>query len=114
VPIRDGLDFIADFYLRGVGPTWFNPGQNNTRTTLFELSLPGLGTGDFSETERDEYWSLDARIGVRGENWTTVLWARNVTDEEWLDEVIPALEFGGSFIHPGPRRRFGVEFTYEF
>jgi iron complex outermembrane receptor protein len=81
---------------------------------LFELSLPGLGTGDFSETERDEYWSLDARIGVRGENWTTVLWARNVTDEEWLDEVIPALEFGGSFIHPGPRRRFGVEFTYEF
>ena len=39
---------------------------------------------------------------------------RNLTDEEYLEEVITAPEFGGSFIHPGSLRRAGVELAYRF
>jgi iron complex outermembrane receptor protein len=39
---------------------------------------------------------------------------KNVTDEKFLQEVIPAPEFGGAFIHPGAERRFGLEVGYKF
>ena len=38
----------------------------------------------------------------------------NVTDKKYLNEVIPAIEFGGSFISPGGRRQFGVEVGASF
>ena len=38
----------------------------------------------------------------------------NIFDEDHLEEVIPAPEFGGSFIHAGTQSRFGVEATYKF
>ena len=38
----------------------------------------------------------------------------NAFDEQYLQEVIPAPEFGGSFIHPGTERRVGVEATLKF
>ena len=42
------------------------------------------------------------------------LWGRNMTDEEYLQEIIPAPEFGGSFIHDSPGRSYGVEMSYKF
>ena len=33
----------------------------------------------------------------------------NLTEKEYLEEVIPASEFGGSFDHPNSRRRAGVD-----
>jgi iron complex outermembrane receptor protein len=42
------------------------------------------------------------------------LWGHNVTDEEYLQEIIPAPEFGGSFIHDSAGRSYGVDFTYSF
>ena len=39
---------------------------------------------------------------------------KNITDEEWLQEVIPAPEFGGSFIHPGTERRVMMQVDYDF
>ena len=88
--------------------------QNDTRTTLFELGFPGLGTADYSLAERDSYDTLDLRVGVEGENWSVTVFGDNVTDEDFLEEVIVAPEFGGSFIHPGTEARWGVEFTYGF
>jgi iron complex outermembrane receptor protein len=37
-----------------------------------------------------------------------------VTDKKYLAEVIPAIEFGGSFISPGARRMIGVELGAKF
>ena len=38
----------------------------------------------------------------------------NVFDEDVLSEVIPAAEFGGTFVAPGAGRTLGVEFGYQF
>ena len=35
-------------------------------------------------------------------------------DEKFLQEVIPAPEFGGAFIHPGAERRVSIEVGYKF
>ena len=57
---------------------------------------------------------MNLRAGIAGENWSIMAWSQNVTDEEYLEEVIPAPEFGGSFIHNTAGRVSGVEFTYNF
>ncbi len=114
VPLSSDWDFFASGYLTLVGKTWFHTVQNNTRTTLFDALFPGLGTGDYVLTERDSYETLDLRVGVSRRLWSALLWATNVTDEQFLEENITAPEFGGSFIHPGTRRRIGVEVTFRF
>ena len=53
-------------------------------------------------------------LDVGGDNWSVVAFGRNIGDEKWLQEVIPAPEFGGSFIHPGSRSRYGIEATITF
>ena len=53
-------------------------------------------------------------MGIRTENYTLVAYAKNLTDEDYLAEVIPAPEFGGSFAHAGTKRRVGVELMYQF
>ncbi len=65
-------------------------------------------------TRRDAYEKLDLRIGLANERWGIILFADNLSDEEFLEEVITAPEFGGSFIHPGSLRRAGVELAYRF
>jgi len=54
------------------------------------------------------------RAGIASDRWSLVAFANNVFDEDYLQEVIPAPEFGGSFIHPGTERRVGVEATLKF
>jgi iron complex outermembrane receptor protein len=41
-------------------------------------------------------------------------WGRNVGDEDYLAEIIPAPEFGGSFVHDAPGSSYGVELNYRF
>jgi iron complex outermembrane receptor protein len=103
-----GLELFARADLNGVGKTWFSTVQENTVPTLFGLPA------DFSRMQRDAFELVDARVGLRGENWTATLWARNLFDKEYLQEVIPAPEFGGSFIHDSPRRAYGIEVSYLF
>ena len=103
-----GLELFARADLNGVGKTWFSTVQDNTVPTLFGLPA------DFSRMQRDAFELVDARVGLRGENWTATLWARNLFDKEYLQEVIPAPEFGGSFIHDSPRRAYGIEVSYLF
>ncbi|MEO0576141.1 MAG: hypothetical protein AAF004_11820 [Pseudomonadota bacterium] len=80
------------------------------------LMLPGfVGDADYSVTQRDEFGVLDVRIGARiNDRFTILAFAENLTDETYLNEVIPAIEFGGSFLSPGGLRRFGVEMAYDF
>ena len=121
-PIANSFDIVMRADYRITGPTWFHSMQNNTTPTLFSGLLPGsalalpafVGDADYAITQREAFAVLDLRLGFEGENWTITAFADNLLDRKYLNEVIPAIEFGGSFLSPGGRRRFGVEASYKF
>jgi iron complex outermembrane receptor protein len=110
----------ADYRL--TGPTWFSTVQNNTVPTLFSgllpisaLALPAaVGNANFSKTRRDAFGIVNLRAGLHAGGYTVSVFANNVLDKQYLNEVIPAVEFGGSFISPGGRRLVGVELGAKF
>jgi len=120
--ITDNLSFIARVDARFVGKTWFHTVQEGQRPTifmpLFEMGFGpgagGLGIAEYSVSRRDAFATVDLRAGIQGSNWTLTGFVMNATDEKYLEEVIPAPEFGGSFNHPGTQRRYGVEATFQF
>ncbi|GGF73398.1 hypothetical protein [Alteromonas lipolytica] len=63
---------------------------------------------------RDVYSTVNARIALSGDAWTVAIWGKNITDEQYLQEVIPAPEFGDSFIHPSALRAYGVDVSVDF
>lgn len=121
-PLSDSLTAFARVDARFVGKTWFHTVQEGQRATIFQpLFELGFGTGagalgiaDFSVSRRDAFTNVDLRVGVQGGNWTLTAFASNLFDEKYLEEVIPAPEFGGSFDHPGSRRRVGMELSFQF
>jgi len=121
-PIATSFDLVMRADYRLTGPTWFHSVQDNTSPTLFSGLLPGsalmlpgfVWDADYSITERKAFGVLDLRVGFEGENWNITAFADNLLDERYLNEVIPAIEFGGSFLSPGNLRRFGVEVGYKF
>ena len=121
-PIATSFDLVMRADYRITGPTWFHTVQEDTGPTLFSgllpgsaLALPGfVGDNDTSVTQRDAFGVLDLRVGLEGDNWNVTAFADNLLDKRYLNEVITAVEFGGSFISPGGRRRFGVEVGYKF
>jgi iron complex outermembrane receptor protein len=122
LPMSNSLDFFTSVNASFVGETWFHTVQSGNRPTIF-MPLFGLGFGpeaaglgiaEYSVSRRDAYSLVDLRVGVAGDSWTLAAFATNLTDEQWLQEVIPAPEFGGSFDHPGSQRRYGVELSYRF
>lgn len=112
-PLTANLDLTGSIDVSAVGDTWFHVVQDQERPTGFS-ALFGIAPAEYSITQRDAYTTVNARIGLAGESWSVSVFARNLFDEEYLEEVIPAPEFGGSFIHPGAERRVGVEATYSF
>jgi iron complex outermembrane receptor protein len=103
------------------GKTYFHTLQGEATPTIWDFFgtlgggvPPGPHSQDFSNASRDAFSTLNLRIGFDAENWNVSVWAKNLTDEEYLQEVIPAPEFGGSFIHPSARDSYGVDFTYRF
>jgi iron complex outermembrane recepter protein len=121
-PIASSFDLVMRADYRITGPTWFHTVQEDTGPTLFSGLLPGsalalpafVGDSDMAITQRDAYGVLDLRFGLEGENWNITAFADNMLDKKYLNEVITAVEFGGSFISPGGRRRLGVEVGYKF
>ena len=120
-PLTGSMDVVARADYQYVGTTWFHSVQDNETQNFFTDLEPvygvpgfGFGTSEYSRTERDDYFTLNLRAGISGENWSVMAWSRNVTDEDYLEEVIPAPEFGGSFNHPNPGRVSGVDFTWNF
>jgi iron complex outermembrane receptor protein len=105
-----------------MGETWFSPVQEDKVPNLFTaidsdgngVADTTFGQGEFSKMKRDSYMSLNARLGVSNGAWTVTAWGRNVTDEEYLQEIIPAPEFGGSFIHDSPGSSYGLDVKYSF
>jgi iron complex outermembrane receptor protein len=121
-PISSKLDFFTTVNARWVGATWFHTVQEGDRPTifmpLFDIGFGAgsapLGIAEYSVSRRDAYSLVDLRLGISGETWTLTLFGTNLTDEKYLEEVIPAPEFGGSFDHPGSQRRYGVELQFRF
>ena len=104
-----------------VGETFFHTLQGEQTPTIWDFFgtlgggvPPGPHSQDFSNASRDSYSTLNLRVGLDAENWNVAVWGRNITDEQYLQEVIPAPEFGGSFIHPSALASYGVDFTYRF
>lgn len=124
-PINNDLDFVARIDAQFIGETWFHTVQTGQRPTIFmpffELGSGGPGSGagvlgiaDYTNAQRDAYFTVDLRAGIEGERWSVTAFASNLTDEKYLEEVIPAPEFGGTFDHPNARRRVGVEVGLRF
>ena len=109
VPVQaNGWRLQAGAYANTVGPTWFHviQGQDN-QTTAF-------GVANYTNGRRDSFTTIDTRVGLANEQWMVAIVGKNVTNTKWLQEVIPAVEFGGAFIHPGTERRMSIELGYKF
>ena len=109
MPLTGDWRFAASADVSAVGETWFHVIQDQQRATLFN----GVAS-DFTPTRRDSYTVLNLRAGVENDRFSAVVFAKNATEEVYLEEVIPAPEFGGTFIHPADLRRVGVELTARF
>ena len=105
-----GIDFVARVDYRYTGPTWFHVLQDDRETADLFFGLPA----DFSHTRRDPFDTINLRVGFDAERWSVAGTVRNLLDEDYLEEVIPAPEFGGSFVHPGSRRTWSLEAVYRF
>ena len=98
-----------------VGETWFHTVQGDQQPSVWGalLAFPVVPS-DMSRSVRDPYELIDFRASLIGENLSFTLWGRNITDEQYLAEVIPAPEFGGSFIHEAPYATYGLDVKYNF
>lgn len=121
-PLTDSVDVVMRADYRITGPTWFHTVQNQTRATIFSqllpisaLALPGaVGNANYRVAKRDAFGVLNLRFGLEGKNWNLTAFADNMLDRKYINEAIPAIEFGGSFISPGARRLIGVEAGFKF
>jgi len=115
--VATGIDLVARLDYQYVGETFFHTLQDERVPNIwrsFGFNFAGPATSDFSKSSRDPYSTVDARIGLEAADWSVTLWGRNLTDEQYLQEIIPAPEFGGSFNHPSALRSYGLEATYRF
>jgi len=116
--VSDGVDFFARVDWQYVGEMWFHTLQGEQTPTIWQSFADFAGfpaiEQNFSKASRDAYDTLNMRIGFEADCWSATIWGRNITDEEYLEEVIPAPEFGGSFIHPAARDSYGIDVEYRF
>ena len=109
----NGADFIARVDYTSVGPTWFATTQTGNETPMLFTPF-GFGLMNHDLSRRDEYGLLNVRVGLQTDTWGVFGVVKNLTNETYLAEVIPAPEFGGSFIHPGNERAWAVEVNFRF
>ena len=122
VPVSGDFKFTGRADYRLTGPTWFHSVQDQVRPSLFSgllpisaLALPGfVGDARYNVAQRDTFGVLNLRAGFQSDRYSLMFFAENLTDEKYIAEAIPAIEFGGSFISPGARRLWGVEAGMKF
>ncbi|MHA7816288.1 MAG: TonB-dependent receptor [Pseudohaliea sp.] len=113
-PIAGDIELVSRLDWQYTGEMWFHTLQGEQTPTIWNAFFgPGFNQ-DFSLSSRDAYSTVDLRIGLEAMNWSITAWGKNITDEEYLQEIIPAPEFGGTFNHPSALRGYGVDFTYRF
>jgi iron complex outermembrane receptor protein len=79
----------------------------------FDL-IPGDASNRIDEYESDAYQLLNARLGYTSadEQWSVALWGKNLTDEEYFDEVVAFATAVRATV--GAPRTYGIDFTYNF
>jgi iron complex outermembrane receptor protein len=87
-PVAAGLDVLLRADLQRIGRTWWEP---------------------YNTTSRDPLSLLDARAGLKAENWSLTAWGRNLTDKKYNAEFSP-----GGFLFRALPRRYGLDFEYRF
>ena len=81
---------VARVDYQRVGKMHFHTLQGEQTPTIWNAFFaPGFNS-DFSKSARDSYHTVDARISLEAADWTITAWGRNITDEQYLQEVIPA------------------------
>ncbi len=121
-PLSASTKLIMRADYRITGPTWFSTVQCQTRPSLFSgllpisaLALPSfVGDANYCKSKREAFGVLNLRAGIQTNRFSISAFANNMLDRRYLAEVIPAIEFGGSFISPGARRVVGVEASAKF
>ncbi len=120
--VSDDLKIVGRVDYRLTGPTWFHTVQNQSIPTLFSGLLPGsalalpafVGDGKYDVAKRNSFGVMNGRIGIQSDRFGLAVFANNLLNKRYLNEVITAVEFGGSFITPGTRRLIGVEGSVKF
>lgn len=115
-PVSDGLTITGRLDYILTGSTVFHTAQAGDRPTIFNVVFGSefLGTANYTNSIRDSFGVVNLRAGIKGDNWELQAFAENLFDNEYLDEVIPAPEFGGSFVSPGGRRFYGILARFNF
>lgn len=121
-PLTGAIKLVGRADYRVTGPTWFSTVQCQTRPSLFSgllpisaLALPSVvGDANYCKAQRSTFGVLNLRGGIQTDRFSLTVFANNALDKKYLAEVIPAIEFGGSFISPGARRMIGVEASAKF
>lgn len=121
-PLTSDIDLTLRADYRITGPTWFHTVQDQNKPTVFSALLPIslfaappiVGNASYLAARRDAFGVLNTRFGIEGKSWNLAVFANNLLDRKYINEAIPAIEFGGSFISPGARRLIGVEAGFKF
>jgi iron complex outermembrane receptor protein len=95
-PMKSGREFVFRTDLHSIGDTYWGPGD------------PATAPLAWNTTVRDPVNVVDMRIGLQGDDWSAVLWAKNLLDEEYNDE------FSYPFVWKAMPQRFGVQYTKDF
>lgn len=122
LPVSDSVRIVGRADWRRTGPTWFHTVQDQETPTLFSGLLPGsalalpafVGNARYDVARRDAFDVVNLRFGAEFGAISIAAFADNVFDSKYINEAIPAIEFGGSFISPGARRMIGVEAGIRF
>jgi iron complex outermembrane receptor protein len=90
----DDAEFVVRFDYQHIGDTWWDPGNISKRSPV-DL--------------------VDMRVGIEVmDNWSLMLWAKNLTDERYNAEFSPGPAPGFNFLWPAPPRRWGATFIKHF
>jgi len=114
IPFGSSMEFGARLDWQHVGEMWFHTMQGEETPTIWNVFFGPGNNSNFTKAKREAFDTIDLRLTLSGEQWDVAVWGRNIGDEEYLEEIIPAAEFGGSFIHQAPGDAYGAEFTYRF
>eukprot|EP00903_Cladosiphon_okamuranus_P004329 g4327.t1 len=56
---------------------------------------------DFTNSQRDAYDTLNLRVGIESEAWSATAWGKNITDEEYLEEMLDQLGLADELLEKG-------------
>jgi iron complex outermembrane receptor protein len=96
-PLSSGREFILRTDLHSIGDTYWGPGDP-----------AGFGLLAWNQTVRDPVNVVDLRVGLQGDDWSAVVWAKNLFDEEYNDE------FSHPFVWKAMPQRWGIQYTKDF